>query len=163
MNRTRMLSIALTVGAALATLFAVVQFLAPTRGFDAGPSQAAAPKARSGRAEVAYTTDEAHEMACLAATGAIAIERLQSGSDETGPDPRQTGPCVGGTSGKLTLEAGGSPLECVARFETATGANYTSQLFTNTAGVHVMQYLRSNLGVELDPHSHETQIGRAHV
>jgi hypothetical protein len=113
-----MLSIALTVGAALATLFAVVQFLAPTRGFDAGPSQAAAPKARSGRAEVAYTTDEAHEMACLAATGAIAIERLQSGSDETGPDPRQTGPCVGGTSGKLTLEAGGSPLECVARFET---------------------------------------------
>ena len=48
-------------------------------------------------------------------------------------------------------------LEGVARFETPTGANYTSQLFTNTAGVHVMQYLRSNLGVELDPHSHETQ------
>lgn len=48
-------------------------------------------------------------------------------------------------------------LEGVARFETPTGANYTSQLFTNTAGVHVMQYLRGTLGVELDPHSHESQ------
>lgn len=46
-------------------------------------------------------------------------------------------------------------LEGAKRFETTAGANYTANLLTNTAGKNVFKYLQENLGVELDPHSHE--------
>lgn len=46
-------------------------------------------------------------------------------------------------------------LEGAKRFETPTGANYAPLLLTNTASKNVFKYLHENLGVELDPHSHE--------
>jgi hypothetical protein len=46
-------------------------------------------------------------------------------------------------------------LEGVRRYETPTGAAYDASLMTNTAGKNVARYLNENLGVTLDPHSHE--------
>lgn len=46
-------------------------------------------------------------------------------------------------------------LEGVRRFETPTGAAYDATLMANTAGKNVVRYLNENLGVTLDPHSHE--------
>ena len=46
-------------------------------------------------------------------------------------------------------------LEGVRRYETPTGAAYDATLMTNTAGKNVARYLNENLGVTLDPHSHE--------
>lgn len=46
-------------------------------------------------------------------------------------------------------------LEGVRRYETPTGAAYDASLMTNTTGKNVARYLNENLGVTLDPHSHE--------
>ncbi|MFN7560754.1 MAG: hypothetical protein ACK5TH_03155, partial [Prosthecobacter sp.] len=46
-------------------------------------------------------------------------------------------------------------LEGVRRYELSTGAAYDATLMSNTAGKNVMRYLSENLGVTLDPHSHE--------
>lgn len=44
-------------------------------------------------------------------------------------------------------------LEGVVRFETPSGADYTPELLTNN--LNTIQHLHNDLGVELDPHSHE--------
>ena len=46
-------------------------------------------------------------------------------------------------------------LEGVRRYELPTGAAYDATLMTDTAGKNVVRYLSENLGVTLDPHSHE--------
>ncbi|RFC45278.1 MAG: hypothetical protein DVB23_002038 [Verrucomicrobia bacterium] len=46
-------------------------------------------------------------------------------------------------------------LEGVRRYETPSGAAYDATLMSNTGDKNVVKYLSENLGVTLDPHSHE--------
>lgn len=48
-------------------------------------------------------------------------------------------------------------LEGVRRFEVPGGSNYTFTASTNTGGTNLMLHLHRHYGVELDPHSHESQ------
>jgi hypothetical protein len=46
-------------------------------------------------------------------------------------------------------------LEGVRRYELPTGAAYDATLMSNTAGKNIVRYMSEDLGVTLDPHSHE--------